>query len=108
MYSECSGYLKVIGVVEMEAAVSSHEGETSSHEGEGAACSQFEYECLPDKECPMGQSVPSSPSCPGSVCFGKQLISSMNMIECNCIIITVQSSGAIHGDTHKLCKYVYF
>ena len=90
MYSVCpgSGYLKVIGVVEMEAAVSSHEGETSSHEGEGAACSQFEYECLPDKECPMGQSVTSS-SCSGSVCFGKQLISSMNMIECYCIIMTV-------------------
>ena len=77
-YSECPGVLIVIGEVEMEAAVSSHEGETRSHEGEGVGCSQFEYECLPsDRGCPDGQSVPSFNNCPRSVCFGKQLFFSL-------------------------------
>ena len=77
VYPECPGVLKVIGVVEMEAAVSSHAGETSE-EGEGTGCSQFEYECLPSGQgCPAGQSELSLDNCPKSVCFGKQLISSI-------------------------------
>ena len=78
VYSECPGVLKVIGVVEMEAAVSSHAGETSSEEGEGTGCSQFEYECLPSGQgCPAGQREERPDDCSKSVCFGKQLISSI-------------------------------
>ena len=78
MYSECPGVPgSSLGKLRLEAAEGSHAGETNE-EGEGVGCSQFEYECLPsDQGCPVGQSMRSLSNCPRSVCFGKQLFSSL-------------------------------